>query len=179
MSIAAASPDTALQQGPGLSRMERESRKSHITTLQTIKDNIHEQRIRFQKPKSAGRTTPMWQAKNRWTHWPPATWISSPMRKPNRETVDLVVEALKGAGFSRRFHKGSRVPHLSGQGRLRGAQGQEAARFGRAPHQRHTDARALTSSSAAQEQWHRQAKTTTTAASANTNGWPGLSPCTA
>ena len=53
--------------------------------------------------------------------------------KTERETVDLVVEALKAAGFSEDFKK---VPHLSGQGRLRGAPGQEATRFGHAPHQR-------------------------------------------
>ena len=55
--------------------------------------------------------------------------------KTERETVDLVVEALKAAGFSEDFKKDLVFRTYRGKA-VFVAQGQEAARFGRAPHQR-------------------------------------------
>ena len=55
VSTIAAYPDTASWIRPGLSRTERGSRKT-ISTFQTIKDSIHEQRIRFRH-------------QNGWTHY--------------------------------------------------------------------------------------------------------------
>ena len=81
--------------------------------------------------------------------------------KTERETVDLVVEALKAAGFSEDFKKDLVFRTYRGK-----------AVF--VP-------RALTSNSAHfRNRWvSGKPRPITTAASANISGWPGLSPCTA
>ena len=102
--------------------------------------------------------------------------------KTERETVDLVVEALKAAGFSEDFKKDLVFRTYRGKAVFVARKGKEAARFGRAPHQRpHRAPRLDFKQRPLQEQVGiGQAKTpVTTAASANISGWPGLSPCTA
>ena len=76
--------------------------------------------------------------------------------KTERETVDLVVEALKAAGFSEDFKKDLVFRTYRGKAVF-------VARKGKKP---------LASGV-------RKPRPITTAASANISGWPGLSPCTA
>ena len=112
--------------------------------------------------------------KNGWTHYADAVSLEQmdvlatrymdflSHAKTERETVDLVVEALKDAGFSEDFKKDLVFRTYASS----------------APT---PTPRALTSSSAHfRNRWvSGKPRPITTAASANTSGWPGLSPCTA
>ena len=89
--------------------------------------------------------------------------------KTERETVDLVVEALKAAGFSEDFKKDLVFRTYRGKAVF-------VARKGKKPL-----ASGVTSNSAHfRNRWvSGKPRPITTAASANISGWPGLSPCTA
>ena len=95
--------------------------------------------------------------------------------KTERETVDLVVEALKAAGFSEDFKKDLVFRTYRGKAVF-------VARKGKKPLASGVRLiRALTSNSAHfRNRWvSGKPRPITTAASANISGWPGLSPCTA
>ena len=95
--------------------------------------------------------------------------------KTERETVDLVVEALKAAGFSEDFKKDLVFRTYRGKAVF-------VARKGKKPLASGVRLiSALTSNSAHfRNRWvSGKPRPITTAASANISGWPGLSPCTA
>ena len=88
------------------------------------------------------------ETKNGWTHYADAAsqeqmdalatrymdFLSH--AKTERETVDLVVEALKGAGFSEDFTKDLVFRTYRGKAVFVARKGKKPLRFGRAPHQR-------------------------------------------
>ena len=117
--------------------------------------------------------------------------------KTERETVDLVVEALKAAGFSEDFKKDLVFRTYRGKAVFVARKGKKPLASGVRLISAHTAAwpacrtssrsactptpRALTSNSAHfRNRWvSGKPRPITTAASANISGWPGLSPCTA
>ena len=96
--------------------------------------------------------------------------------KTERETVDLVVEALKAAGFSEDFKKDLVFRTYRGKAVFVARKGKKPLASAPTP-----TPRALTSNSAHfRNRWvSGKPRPITTAASANISGWPGLSPCTA
>ena len=100
--------------------------------------------------------------------------------KTERETVDLVVEALKAAGFSEDFKKDLVFRTYRGKAVFVARKGKKPLASGASSAPTPTP-RALTSNSAHfRNRWvSGKPRPITTAASANISGWPGLSPCTA
>lgn len=131
--------------------------------------------------------------KNGWTHYADAVSLEQmdvlatrymdflSHAKTERETVDLVVEALKDAGFSEDFKKDLVFRTYRGKAVFVGARARSRSLQAYASSAPTPTPRALTSSSAHfRNRWvSGKPRPITTAASANTSGWPGLSPCTA
>ena len=96
--------------------------------------------------------------------------------KTERETVDLVVEALKAAGFSEDFKKDLVFRTYRGKAVFVARKGKKPLASGVRLISAHTDAPRLDF----RNRWvSGKPRPITTAASANISGWPGLSPCTA
>lgn len=131
--------------------------------------------------------------KNGWTHYADAVSLEQmdvlatrymdflSHAKTERETVDLVVEALKDAGFSEDFKKDLVFRTYRGKAVFVARKGKKPLASGVRLTAPTPTPRALTSSSAHfRNRWvSGKPRPITTAASANTSGWPGLSPCTA
>lgn len=101
--------------------------------------------------------------------------------KTERETVDLVVEALKAAGFSEDFKKDLVFRTYRGKAVFVARKGKKPLASACASSAPTPTPRALTSNNAHfRNRWvSGKPRPITTAASANISGWPGLSPCTA
>ena len=119
--------------------------------------------------------------KNGWTHYADAVSLEQmdvlatrymdflSHAKTERETVDLVVEALKAAGFSEDFKKDLVFRTYRGKAVFVARKGKKPLASGVRLISAHFRNRWVSG----------KPRPITTAASANTSGWPGLSPCTA